>query len=150
MFSSLPRFQTPRRSIDSVLRKREQKLARISILIVIIFIICHSLKNIPTLFEIFGKDPRVSWHKNGGQFHITKYKKMHLIAKCFSMFPYVLKFSWLDIFFWVSTAASTFLFTALETAERYLDSYSASLEEATKKIQVQLCLCEWDFCDHWL
>ena len=56
-------FQTLRRSTESVLRKREQKLARISILIVIIFIICHSLKNIPTLVEMFGKDPRVSCWK---------------------------------------------------------------------------------------
>jgi len=47
-----------RRNIDSKLRKRERRLARISLLIVIIFIICHSVKNIPTVFELFGKDPR--------------------------------------------------------------------------------------------
>ena len=41
-------------------RKRERNLARISFLIVTIFIICHSVKNIPTVFEIFGKNPRVS------------------------------------------------------------------------------------------
>ena len=49
-----------RRSTEPRLRKREQRLARISLLIVLIFIICHSVKNIPTIFEIFGKDPRVS------------------------------------------------------------------------------------------
>ena len=49
-----------RRSIEPRLRKREQRLARISLLIVLIFIICHSVKNIPTIFEIIGKDPRVS------------------------------------------------------------------------------------------
>jgi len=47
-----------RRSTDSKLRKRERRLARISLLIVLIFIICHSVKNIPTVFEIFGEDPR--------------------------------------------------------------------------------------------
>ena len=49
-----------RRSTEMRLRKREQRLGKISLLIVLIFIICHSLKNIPTIFEIFGKDPRVS------------------------------------------------------------------------------------------
>ena len=49
-----------RRSTEPRLRKREQRLARISLLIVMIFITCHSVKNIPTIFEIFGKDPRVS------------------------------------------------------------------------------------------
>ena len=75
---SVHSFQTLRRSTESVLRKREQKLARISILIVIIFIICHSLKNIPTLFEIFGKDPRVSWwkHDDGNDvWRVIKYAK---------------------------------------------------------------------------
>ena len=52
-------FQTLRRSTDSALRKRERNLAKISLLIVAIFIICHSVKNIPTVFEIFEKDPRV-------------------------------------------------------------------------------------------
>ena len=54
-------FQPLRRNIDSKLRKRERRLARISLLIVIIFIICHSVKNIPTVFELFGKDPRVNF-----------------------------------------------------------------------------------------
>ena len=48
------------RSQEPRLRKREQRLARISLLIVMIFITCHSVKNIPTILEIFGKDPRVS------------------------------------------------------------------------------------------
>ena len=52
--------QNLRRSTVSMARKRERNLARISFLIVTIFIICHSVKNIPTVFEIFGKNPRVS------------------------------------------------------------------------------------------
>ena len=48
-----------RRSTEPRLRKREQRLAQISLLIVLVFFICHSVKNIPTIFEIFGKDPRV-------------------------------------------------------------------------------------------
>ena len=48
-----------RRTTESNLRKRERRLARISLLIVFIFIICHSVKNIPTMFEILGHDPRV-------------------------------------------------------------------------------------------
>jgi len=51
-------YMTLRRTRDSKLRKRERRLARISILIVIIFIICHSVKNIPNIVEIFGEDPR--------------------------------------------------------------------------------------------
>ena len=50
------------------------------------------------------------------------------------MFPSALKSSWLAIFFWALTAASTSLFTVLETAERYLiDSYSVSLEEVSHR-----------------
>lgn len=47
-----------RRSTGMKVRKREQRLAQISLLIVLVFFICHSVKNIPTIFEIFGKDPR--------------------------------------------------------------------------------------------
>ena len=52
-------FQTLRRTCDLSLRQREQRLARISLLIVLIFVICHTVKNIPSLYEICGKDPRV-------------------------------------------------------------------------------------------
>ena len=52
-------IQPLRRSSESSLRKRERRLAQISLLIVLIFIICHSIKNIPSIFEILGKDPRV-------------------------------------------------------------------------------------------
>ena len=45
------------------------------------------------------------------------------------MFPSALKSSLSAIFFWALTAASTSLFTVLETAEKYLDSFSDSLEE---------------------
>ena len=34
-------------------------LLRISLLIVLIFVICHTLKTVPSIFELFGKDPRV-------------------------------------------------------------------------------------------
>ena len=94
-------FQTLRRSTDSVLRKREQKLARISILIVIIFIICHSLKNIPTLFEIFGKDPRVSrWKYDDWMIDIWSVidlcKELAGKDRPFQTIMSILNFSWHD------------------------------------------------------
>ena len=52
-------LQSLRRSTEPSLRAREQRLAHISLLIVLIFFICHSVKNIPSMFEIFGKDARV-------------------------------------------------------------------------------------------
>ena len=36
-------------------------LLRISLLIVLIFVICHTLKTVPSIFELFGKDPRVRY-----------------------------------------------------------------------------------------
>ena len=49
-----------RRTEESNLRRREMRLARISVLIVIIFIFCHSLKIIPSLLEILGYPPEVN------------------------------------------------------------------------------------------
>ena len=47
---------------DFYLKKTNNfRLARISLLIVIIFIICHSLKIFPSLFEILGYPPEVSF-----------------------------------------------------------------------------------------
>ena len=36
-------------------------MLRISLLIVLIFVICHTLKTVPSIFELFGKDPRVRY-----------------------------------------------------------------------------------------
>ena len=48
-----------RRSREGWLRRRERRMARISLLIVIVFVICHTLKTVPSVFELFGKNPRV-------------------------------------------------------------------------------------------
>jgi len=48
-----------RRTTEGNLRRREIRLARISLLIVIIFIICHSLKILPSLLEIMGYPPEL-------------------------------------------------------------------------------------------
>lgn len=58
---SSPQLRDPRllrRSGDSRLRARERRLARTGLTIVGIFIICHTLKTVPSVFEIFGQDPR--------------------------------------------------------------------------------------------
>jgi len=47
-----------RRTQEGTLRRRERRMARISLLIVLIFVICHTLKTVPSIFELFGKDPR--------------------------------------------------------------------------------------------
>jgi len=47
-----------RRSQEGTLRRRERRMARISLLIVLIFVICHTLKTVPSIFELFGKEPR--------------------------------------------------------------------------------------------
>jgi len=56
---SLPQNISIRRTAEGNLRRRELRLARISLLIVIIFIICHSLKIFPSLFEILGYPPEL-------------------------------------------------------------------------------------------
>jgi len=55
---TLPR-PSIRRSEEGRLRRREMRLARISVLIVIMFIICHSLKIVPSLLEILGYPPEL-------------------------------------------------------------------------------------------
>ena len=57
------------------------------------------------------------------------------------MFPCVLKSYLLAISYWASTAASTFLFTVLATAERYSDSYSVSLEKDLHRQTPQQGMC---------
>jgi len=46
-----------RRSSEEQLRRREVRLARISLSIVFIFLLCHSLKIIPSFLEILGQSP---------------------------------------------------------------------------------------------
>jgi len=46
-----------RRTAEGQLRRREVRLARISLSIVFIFILCHSLKILPSFLEILGKSP---------------------------------------------------------------------------------------------
>ena len=60
-----------RRTQEGILRQRERRMARwqeieklnnfsrISLLIVLVFIFCHTLKTVPSIFELFGFDPRV-------------------------------------------------------------------------------------------
>ncbi|XP_023320601.1 FMRFamide receptor isoform X2 [Eurytemora carolleeae] len=48
-----------RRSTEGHLRRRELRLARISLLIVFIFVLCHTPKVFPSAFEICGQDPHM-------------------------------------------------------------------------------------------
>ena len=84
--SPASRHVSVRRSTEPRLRKREQRLARISLLIVMIFITCHSVKNIPTVFEIFGKDPRVSFIS----YHILYHILYHMLCYIFCLHSEIL------------------------------------------------------------
>ena len=48
-----------RRTAHETLRKRELRLARVSLGIVLLYIVCHSPKLVPTMCEIIYGDPKV-------------------------------------------------------------------------------------------
>ena len=50
----------PRTGHDS-LRRREMRLARVSMCIVLLYMICHLPKLLPTLLELIYADPEVGW-----------------------------------------------------------------------------------------
>ena len=53
-------FVSVRRTNHKSLRKREVRMARVSLAIVFIFLICHSPKIVPTVCEIVYRDAKVS------------------------------------------------------------------------------------------
>ena len=50
-----------RRTGHRSLRRRELRLARVSLAIVLLYMVCHSPKLVPTVCEIVYKDAKVSW-----------------------------------------------------------------------------------------
>ena len=63
----ISKFQLPdqmRRSAEQSLRRRELRLARVSLLIVFIFLLCHTPKVLPSMFEIAIGDIHVSISTN--------------------------------------------------------------------------------------
>ena len=119
VFFVLSFLQALRRSTESSLRKRERRLARISLLIVLIFIICHSIKNIPSMFEILGHDPRVrcSYYRQPMLQLLIHSRQFQSAPSCF----------WLVTSSSPSTAVSTFLSIISATAGRSSDSSSDSV-----------------------
>ena len=53
-------FVSVRRTSHKSLRKREVRMARVSLAIVFLFLICHSPKIVPTVCEIVYSDAKVS------------------------------------------------------------------------------------------
>ena len=53
------RLVTLRRMVHESLRRRELRLARVSLGIVVLYMLCHSPKLLPTVCEIMYKDAKV-------------------------------------------------------------------------------------------
>ena len=148
-----------RRSSAPSLRKREQRLARISLLIVLIFFICHSIKNIPNMFELFGKDPRVRLHiiyvqnlcllsvraesifncKSSETEHQMQTENYIFLFDC-RKFPSVPSSSWLVISSSLSIAVSTSSSTLLATAGWMHKSSSDCLSREEMWVRLLHCL----------
>ncbi|XP_023339076.1 FMRFamide receptor [Eurytemora carolleeae] len=63
IYKKLSEVNVPiRRTGENILRKREVRMARVSILIVIIFLLCHTLKFVPSVCEIISGNPEYIPH----------------------------------------------------------------------------------------
>ena len=57
------RDDSVRRTGDETLRRRELRLARVSLCIVLLYMVCHSPKLVPTVCEILYEDAKVGLTK---------------------------------------------------------------------------------------